>query len=109
MLNGSAYDHYAQQYVARGLHPVVIGPRTKKPQHHTSNGFVNTPSWQSRPVITTPQPGADLLKPYRLCPQRHRTPRIFHNHPTGMHTFPFLILISFSFRRPFFTFAKSRA
>ena len=60
MLNGSAYDHYAQQYVARGLHPVVIGPRTKKPQHHTSNGFVNTPSWQSRPVITTPQPGAGI-------------------------------------------------
>src|SRR6516165_886278 len=27
-----------------------------------------------------------------------------HNHPTGIHTFPFLIL-----RRPFFTFAKSRA
>jgi hypothetical protein len=60
MLNGSCYDHYAAQYVAKGLHPIVIGPNSKVPRHFVGGKYVNTPQWQARPVISPPQPGAGI-------------------------------------------------
>jgi Bifunctional DNA primase/polymerase, N-terminal len=60
----SVYDIFAPKYVARGLHPLPIGPGTKKPMHWVPSlgKFENMVNWSDprRPVVTPPQPGAGI-------------------------------------------------